>query len=117
MASVFRNRLKVNMALGSCATVEYIISEIQKEPHPEYLTYRDLEIPSPYNTYRNPGLPPGPISNPGRTALDAAFHPADTDYWYFVLRDPGAGTHFFSKHLREHNQAKVVYLKKVSSGS
>ncbi len=86
MASVFRNRLKVNMALGSCATVEYIISEIQKKPHPEYLTYRDLEIPSPYNTYRNPGLPPGPISNPGRTALDAAFHPADTDY--LVFRSP-----------------------------
>ncbi|MDR3200346.1 MAG: endolytic transglycosylase MltG [Spirochaetales bacterium] len=114
MASVFYNRLGIRMALGSCATVEYIITEIQKKPHPEFLTYRDLEIPSPYNTYQHPGLPPGPICNPGQTALKAAFFPAKTDYWYFVLRDPSAGTHFFSHSLREHNTAKVVYLKKVS---
>jgi UPF0755 protein len=117
MASVFYNRLSVNMALGSCATVEYIITEIQEKPHPGFLTYRDLEIPSPYNTYRNPGLPPGPIANPGKTALFAAFNPAETDYWYFVLRDPATGKHFFSKNLQEHNRAKIVYLKKVSSGS
>ena len=85
-----------------------------KKPHPEYLTYRDLEIPSPYNTYRHIGLPPGPISNPGETALRAAFFPAETDYWYFVLKDPRAGTHFFSNSLQEHNTAKVLYLKKVS---
>ena len=114
MASVFYNRLGIRMALGSCATVEYIITEIQKKPHPEYLTYADLEIPSPYNTYRHIGLPPGPISNPGKTALQAAFFPAQTDYWYFVLKDSRAGTHFFSHNLDEHNTAKVVYLKKVS---
>lgn len=114
MASVFYNRLGIRMALGSCATVEYIITEILKKPHPEFLTYADLEISSPYNTYQRPGLPPGPISNPGVTALKAAFFPAQTDYWYFVLKDPQAGTHFFSKNLQEHNTAKVVYLKKVS---
>jgi UPF0755 protein len=117
MASVFNNRLSVNMALGSCATVEYIITEIQGKPHPGFLTYRDLDIPSPYNTYRNPGLPPGPISNPGKTSLSASFSPAESDYWYFVLKDPVTGRHFFSKNLQEHNRAKVVYLKKVSSGS
>jgi UPF0755 protein len=114
MASVFYNRLGIKMPLGSCATVEYIITEIQKKPHPGYLTYKDLEIASSYNTYRHAGLPPGPICNPGRTALRAAFFPAKTDYWYFVLKDPQAGTHFFSRNLREHNTAKIVYLKKVS---
>ncbi|MDR1625287.1 MAG: endolytic transglycosylase MltG [Spirochaetia bacterium] len=113
MASVFYNRLGVKMALGSCATVEYIITEILKKPHPGFLTYADLEIPSPYNTYQHAGLPPGPICNPGETALKAAFFPAQTDYWYFVLKDPGAGTHFFSRSLREHTTAKVMYLKKV----
>lgn len=117
MASVFYNRLKVNMNLGSCATVEYIITEIQGKPHPDIITYRDLEIPSPYNTYRRSGLPPGPISNPGRTALGAAFYPAETDYWYFVLKDAAAGTHFFSKSLQEHNRARVLYVKKISSGN
>ena len=117
MASVFYNRLGINMALGSCATVEYIITEIQKKPHPEYLTFEDLDIASPYNTYRHPGLPPGPIANPGKTALQAAFSPAKTDYWYFVLKDPATGKHFFSRNLQEHNRAKVVYLKKFSSGS
>jgi UPF0755 protein len=114
MASVFYNRLGIKMPLGSCATVEYIITEIQKKPHPGYLTYKDLEIDSSYNTYRHTGLPPGPICNPGRAALGAALFPAKTDYWYFVLKDPQAGTHFFSRNLQEHNTAKVVYLKKVS---
>ena len=57
-------------------------------------------------------MPPGPISNPGRTALEAAFKPARSDYLYFVLRDPAAGRHFFSRNLNEHNQAKYLYLKK-----
>jgi UPF0755 protein len=116
MASVFYNRLGVNMALGSCATVEYIITEVEKKPHPSYLTYKDLEVNSPYNTYIHPGLPPGPISNAGATALAAAFSPAKTNYWYFVLRDPESGRHYFSKNLDEHNHAKFVYLKKQDSG-
>ncbi|MDR2587859.1 MAG: endolytic transglycosylase MltG [Spirochaetales bacterium] len=114
MASVFYNRLEVGMALGSCATVEYIITEVLGKPHPGVLTYRDLEIASPYNTYIHAGLPPGPISNPGETALSSVFFPEKTDYWYFVLKDPAEGTHFFSRSLREHNSAKVLYLKKVS---
>ena len=114
MASVFYNRLGIRMALGSCATVEYIITEILNRPHPGYLTYSDLEIPSPYNTYRHAGLPPGPISNPGGTALKSVFYPANTDYWYFVLKDPRQGTHHFSKNIDEHNRARVLYLKRVS---
>jgi UPF0755 protein len=112
IASVFYNRLRRNMGLESCATLEYIITEIQQKAHPEYITIDDEKINSPYNTYKWAGLPPGPISNPGRTALDAAFHPARTDYLYFVLRDANAGRHFFSRDLNAHNQAKYLYLKK-----
>ncbi len=117
IASVFYNRLKIRMPLGSCATVEYVLTEELGKPHPDVLTYEDLEVPSPYNTYKHSGLPPGPICNPGVIALRAAFYPADTDYRYFVLKDPEAGRHHFSKTLQEHMQAKVVYLKKIQPGS
>jgi len=112
IASVFYNRLRRNMGLESCATLEYIITEILQKAHPEYITTDDEKLNSPYNTYKWAGLPPGPISNPGKTALEAAFHPAQTDYLYFVLRDPDAGRHYFSRDLSEHNQAKYLYLKK-----
>jgi len=112
IASVFYNRLRRNMGLESCATLEYIITEIQQKAHPEYITTDDEKLNSPYNTYKWAGLPPGPISNPGKTALEAAFHPAQTDFLYFVLRDPDAGRHYFSRDLSEHNQAKYLYLKK-----
>ena len=112
IASVFYNRLQRNIGLESCATLEYIITEIQQKAHPEYITTDDEKLNSPYNTYKWAGLPPGPISNPGKTALEAAFHPAQTDFLYFVLRDPDAGRHYFSRDLSEHNQAKYLYLKK-----
>jgi UPF0755 protein len=112
IASVFYNRLKRNIGLESCATLEYIITEIQQKAHPEFITLEDERINSPYNTYKWAGLPPGPISNPGRVALEAAFKPARTGYLYFVLRDQQAGRHFFSRDLSEHNQAKNLYLKK-----
>ncbi len=112
IASVFYNRLRRNIGLESCATLEYIITEIQQKAHPEYITLDDERIDSPYNTYKWAGLPPGPISNPGKIALEAAFHPARSGYLYFVLRDQQAGRHFFSRDLSEHNQAKYLYLKK-----
>jgi len=112
IASVFYNRLRRNIGLESCATLEYIITEIQGKAHPEYITIEDKKIDSPYNTYKWAGLPPGPIANPGRIALEAAFHPAKTDSLYFVLQDAGTGRHHFSRDLSEHNQAKYLYLKK-----
>jgi UPF0755 protein len=112
IASVFYNRLKLNIGLESCATLEYIITEIQQKAHPEYITIEDTKLDSPYNTYKWAGLPPGPISNPGSIALQAAFHPARTNYLYFVLRNQQEGRHFFSNDLSEHNQAKYLYLKK-----
>jgi UPF0755 protein len=112
IASVFVNRMRLGIGLESCATIAYIITEIQHLPHPEYITLEDKGIDSPYNTYKWAALPPGPIANPGRVALDAAFHPARTDYLYFVLRDEEAGKHYFSRDLDTHNKAKKLYLKK-----
>jgi UPF0755 protein len=111
MASVFSNRLNIRMHLGSCATVEYIITEILKRPHPEFLTYADIAIESDYNTYIRYGLPPTPISNPGRVSLSAAFYPATTNYLYFVLKNRNTGEHFFSTRLADHNRARILYLK------
>jgi len=111
IASVFVNRLRYNIGLESCATLAYIITEIQGLPHPQYITQADTTIDSPYNTYKWHGLPPGPISNPGRIALDAAFHPAQTDYYYFLRKDAQSGEHYFSSDLEEHNEAKRYYLK------
>jgi len=111
MAGVFYNRLDIGMALQSCATVEYVITEIQGRPHPTQLFNRDLEIRDPYNTYIRPGLPPGPISAPGETALRAAFLPASTEYFYFRLIDQSAGKHYFSRTLDDHIRAGVLYVK------
>jgi len=102
MAGVFYNRLKINMAIQSCATIEYIITEIQNKPHPSVILNVDLEIDNPYNTYVRPGLPPGPISAPGTVALKAVFFPKETQYFYFRLEDPSVGRHYFSRTYDEH---------------
>ena len=109
---MFYNRLRYNIGLESCATLEYIITEILGKEHPDYITAEDKRIDSEYNTYKWAGLPPGPISSPGRVALDAAFHPASSDYFYFVLKDSEKGEHYFSRSLTQHNEAKYQYLKK-----
>jgi UPF0755 protein len=91
--------------------VEYIITEIQGKPHPEVIYTRDTEIRDPYNTYIRPGLPPGPISWPGETALRAAFYPEASDYLYFRLVDDYAGRHYFSRTLDDHIKAGRLYVK------
>jgi UPF0755 protein len=116
IASVFYNRLRYNIGLESCATLEYIITDLEDRPHPGFLTAEDKRIDSPYNTYKWAGLPPGPISNPGRVALEAALRPASTRYFYFVLKNPESGAHFFSESLKQHNWAKYLYLKQVGTG-
>lgn len=113
IASVFTNRLNHNIGLYSCATIEYIITEIQGLPHPERITYKDLKIDSPYNTYKWAGLPEGPISNPGIIALQAAANPAKTNYYFFVLTDPSTGRHTFSTSFDEHKAAEnTSYIAK-----
>lgn len=95
IAGVFYNRLSRGMPLQSCATVEYALGR-----HKGQLSLDDLKIDSPYNTYLHPGLPPGPIGNPGQESLAAAAHPETTPYLYFVAR--GDGTHQFSRSFSEH---------------
>lgn len=113
MASVFSNRLKIRMALQSCATVVYVMTEIQGKPHPERIFDRDLAIKDPYNTYAQRGLPPGPICSPGLTALRAAFRPVSSSYLYFRLVDPDAGRHHFSVSLEEHRGAADLIVKRI----
>ena len=114
MAGGFYNRLGINMALQSCATIEYIITEIQEKPHPSVLYNRDLEISDPYNTYIRPGLPPGPISAPGAVALHAALFPQESNFLYFRLDDPQSGKHYFSRTFDEHIRAGQLILKDSS---
>jgi UPF0755 protein len=111
MAGVFYNRLEIGMKLQSCATVEYVITEIQGRPHPTVLYDRDTEIQNPFNTYVMPGLPPGPIASPGAVALNAAFHPQASNYLYFRLADSALGKHYFSKTFDEHIRAASLYVK------
>jgi len=104
IASVFFNRLAINMPLETDPTVQYALGyDAQtdtwwKSP----LTYTDLEVNSPYNTYRNQGLPPGPISNPSLAALNAAINPAETEFLFFRAKCDGSLTHNFSKTYEEH---------------
>jgi UPF0755 protein len=102
IASVLYNRITHSQRLEIDATIEYIITEILKKPHPDIILYADLEIDNPYNTYRNDGLPPGPISNPGMVALRAASDPPETPYYYYRVVDIAEGRHHFSKTYQEH---------------
>jgi UPF0755 protein len=105
IAAVFHNRLRRKMPLQADPTVIYGIANFNGN-----ITRKDLRTPTPYNTYRIAGLPPGPIASPGADALRAAAFPAKADYLYFVAR--GDGTHAFSKDLREHNRAVRHYQLK-----
>ncbi|MGL5797303.1 MAG: endolytic transglycosylase MltG [Cetobacterium sp.] len=95
MSSVFYNRLKKGMKLGSDATVNYIYDYTKRRMY-----YKDLKIDSPYNTYMYKGLPPGPISNPDYDSVMAALNPAVTDYLFFVVTS--TGKHTFTKSYKEH---------------
>lgn len=112
IAGVFTNRLKIKMPLQSCATVEYIITELQGKPHPKRLFWDDIQIENDYNTYLHQGLPPSPIANPGLVSLKAACNPQKTDYLYFRLIDAKVGRHAFSTNVRDHNKIGNVYLLK-----
>jgi UPF0755 protein len=104
ISSVFHNRLRIGMPLQSDPTAVYGVRAFAGK-----VTKADIERRSPYNTYLNNGLPPGPIGNPGAEALMAALHPATTPFLYFVARQDG--THQFSRTLQEHNSAVRRFLK------
>lgn len=105
VSSVIRNRLAAGMPLQIDATVQYALGE-QKDR----LTYEDLKIDSPYNTYRINGLPPGPICSPGAESIKAALYPADTNYLYYVLKPELNGTHNFAVTYDEFIRYKNQYL-------
>jgi UPF0755 protein len=101
VASVIYNRIRKDMPLQIDASIHYALDKQGKE-----LSLADLEVNSPYNTYENPGLPPGPICSPSRQSLEAAVNPAETDYLYYVLKANGE-EHFFTSNYREFLEAKA----------
>ncbi len=105
VASVYYNRLASNIALDADPSIIY--AELLAGTYQGALHHADMQFRSPYNTYRSVGLPPGPIGNPGRSALEAAMHPAQSDYYYFVA--DAQGHHRFARTIEEHNQNVVAY--------
>jgi len=99
VARVFLNRIKLDMPLQSCATIQYILGYPKED-----LTIADTQLPSSYNTYLHQGMPPGPVANPGLPSIQAALNPAQGDWLYFVV-DGKTGGHRFSQTLAEHESA------------
>lgn len=110
VASVYYNRLAVKMALDADPSVIY--AELLQGTYQGALHHADLAVNSPYNTYRFPGLPPGPIGNPGRSALEAALHPESTRFLYFVA--DGNGHHRFATTLAEHDRNIAAYRRALA---
>ena len=109
VASVYYNRLKRNMLLQADPSVIY--AELLEGTYAGALHHDDMQLNSAYNTYRHAGLPPGPICNPGKSALAAAMHPANTHFLYFV--SDGNSHHRFSGNLEEHNRNVAAYRKVI----
>lgn len=98
VAGVYYNRIRDKWPLQADATVQFVLGKQR-----DRLTFEDLKVKSPYNTYTNPGLPPGPIANPGRASLEAVVKPAKHEYFFYVTKKDGTSEHYFSRTLEEHN--------------
>ena len=107
VASVYYNRLAKHIALDADPSIIY--AELLAGTYTGALHHDDMRFNSPYNTYTHTGLPPGPIGNPGKSALEAAMHPAQSDYYYFVA--DAAGRHRFARTMDEHNKNVAAYRK------
>jgi UPF0755 protein len=112
IAAVYRNRLDIGYPLQADPTVQYALGE-----HQNRLLYSHIDSVAdhPYNTYTQPGIPPGPIGSPSEQAIEAVLSPADVDYLYFVARPDGS--HVFNRHLRDHNRAKAEIRRERSSSA
>jgi UPF0755 protein len=106
ISGVYHNRLRIGMKLQADPTIQYVLPGGWKR-----LTFKDLELDSPYNTYKYFGLPPGPINSPGKAAIMAALYPEKNNYLYFVA--DGTGGHHFGKTLAEHNRNVKLYREYV----
>jgi UPF0755 protein len=113
VSAVYRNRIKIGMGMQADPTVVYALTKAGR--YDGNIRRADLDFDSPYNTYKYPGLPPGPIASPGRASLEAALAPSDDQYLYFVSRNDG--THVFAETLKEHNanvyKYQVEYFRKA----
>lgn len=109
IASVIYNRIKADMPLQIDATIQYALGKPK-----ESLSLNDTKLDSPYNTYMNKGLPPGPICSPGRESIKAALYPEDTDYLYYVVSEKLDGTHNFSKDYNQFLKDKDAYSKALA---
>lgn len=112
VAAVYRNRMQIGMGMQADPTVVYALRKAGR--YDGNIRREDLAFDSPYNTYKYPGLPPGPIASPGKASLDAALSPADVKYLYFVSRNDGS--HVFAETLDEHNanvrEFQVLYFRR-----
>lgn len=115
VAAVFINRLKRGMKLQTDPSVIYGIEQKLGDAMNRSLTLNDLETPTAYNTYVIDGLPPAPIANPGRSAIEATLHPLETDELYFVAT--GTGGHNFAKTLEEHNRNVAAYRAELAKAA
>jgi UPF0755 protein len=113
VASVYSNRLAKNMALAADPTVAY--GAMLKSNYRGTIYQSDLQSDSPYNTYKLAGLPPGPIANPGAASLEAAMHPARTDYLFFVAVGDGSGRHHFSANFEQHERNVIAYRRAMKA--
>jgi UPF0755 protein len=116
VAGVYMNRLQIGMPLQADPTVIYAkkLSENNFEQVIKRVLYKDLEINSPYNTYKNTGVPPGPIAMPDITAMDGVLNYEKHDYFYFVADVTNFGYHKFAKTLTQHNRNKTEYVRWVN---
>jgi UPF0755 protein len=108
ISGVVYNRLNEDMKLQMCSTIQYVL-----EKRKTALSYSDLEVNSPYNTYKNSGLPIGPICCPGEESISAALMPEENDYFFFVVKDEEEGSHSFSTTAKEHELNKSRYQQNI----
>lgn len=111
ISGVYHNRLRKGWLLEADPTVQYALGEKRR------LLYRDLEVDHPYNTYKYPGLPPGPINNPGKASIEAALYPAIHDYMFFVATGDGSGGHNFAKTYSEHLKYVRIFRRNVRANN
>ena len=117
VAGVYLNRLRDGMLLQADPTVIYALKLHSGDFNQviKRVLYRDLELDSPYNTYKFGGLPPGPIAMPDITAIDAVLNSEKHDYFYFVANVENFGYHKFAKNLAQHNRNKEQYVRWINS--